>query len=98
MLATNGHIYMIPYHAHSIGDFDPSTGVFSAIDISDRFNSHEGKYAGGVLGPDGYVYMVPHIANSLFRMRDSNQEAAYTVAGGVPVTWGPLLSPHFNKF
>ena len=34
VLAPNGHIYMVPDNADSIGDFDPATGSFSALDIS----------------------------------------------------------------
>ena len=88
---------MVPFWANSIGDFDPSTGSFSAIDISGVI-SHDYKYAGGVLAANGHMYMVPHFANSIGKLHLSNQEPAYTVEGGVPVTWAALLSPHFNKY
>jgi len=51
-------------NADSIGDFDPVTGSFSALDIS-RVISHDYKYFGGVLAPYGHIYFVPHHADSI---------------------------------
>lgn len=64
VLAPNGHIYMVPFMANSIGDFDPSTVVFSEIDISGVIVQGH-KYAGGVLAANGHIYMVPHHADSV---------------------------------
>ena len=97
VLAPNGHIYMVPSYADNIGDFDPATGAFSVIDISGVI-SHDPKYAGGVLAPNGHVYMVPYSANSVGKLHLGSNEAAYKVAGGVPATWGALMSSHFNKY
>jgi len=88
---------MVPYHANSVGDFDPATGAFSTISISSVI-SQEHKYAGGVLAPNGHIYMVPYNAPNIGKLHLNGQEPAYEVAGGVSVTWGTLLSPHFNKY
>ena len=99
MLAVNGHIYMVPSTADSIGDFDPATGAFSTISIRGSVViSQEYKYAGGVLALNGHMYTVPYRADSIGKLHLSRQEPAYEVAGGVPVTWGTLLSPHLNKY
>jgi streptogramin lyase len=63
VLAPNGHIYMVPYNADNIGDFDPSTG-FSNVDISGVI-SYDGKYRGGVLAPNGHIYIVPCNADNI---------------------------------
>ena len=64
MLAPNGHIYMVPFMADSIGDFDFSTNAFDIIDISSRIST-DNKYIGGVLAPNGHIYMVPFMADSI---------------------------------
>ena len=64
VLAPNGHIYMVPHKADSIGDFDPSTNAFDVIDISSRISTGK-KYIGGVLAPNGHIYMVPFMADSI---------------------------------
>jgi hypothetical protein len=43
-----------------IGNFDPSTGAFSLIDISTVIAPYW-NYCGGVLAPDGLIYFVPHL-------------------------------------
>ena len=64
VLAPNGHVYMVPYNANNIGDFDPATDAFSVVSISGVI-SHGSKYAGGVLAPNGHIYMVPDNADSI---------------------------------
>ena len=88
---------MVPTGAQSIGDFNPATGAFSVIDISGVI-SHGSKYVGGVLAPNGHIYFVPYLANSIGKLHLGSNEPAYKVAGGMPVTWGALMSPHFNKY
>ena len=97
VLAPNGHIYMVPCNADGIGDFNPATGVFKVIGFSSVI-SHAVKYYGGVLAPNGHIYMVPYLANSIGKLHLGSNEPAYKVAGGMPVTWGALMSPHFNKY
>jgi hypothetical protein len=96
VLSPNGLIYFMPYNADNIGVFNPSTSAFSVIDISPVI-SHGYKYYGGVLGHNGRIYLIPDNANSIGQIHLGNQEPAYTVSGGVPVTWGALLSPYVNK-
>jgi streptogramin lyase len=96
VLAPNGHIYFVPYNADSIGVFNPSTGAFSVIDISSVITTGN-KYIGGVLSPNGHIYLVPCSADSIGQIYLRNQEPAYNVSGGVPVTWDAVLSPYFNK-
>jgi hypothetical protein len=57
-------VYMVPWNANNIGDFDPATGAFSVVSISGVI-SHDSKYAGGVLAPNGHIYMVPCNADSI---------------------------------
>ena len=64
VLASNGHIYMVPHNANNVGDFDPVTGVLSALDIS-RVISGVWKYSGGVLSKNGHIYFVPRNANNV---------------------------------
>ena len=64
VLAPNGHIYMVPQSADSIGDFNPAKGAFSALDISGVI-SHGHKYSLGVLAPNGHIYMVPCNADGI---------------------------------
>ena len=87
---------MVPWNADNIGDFDPSTNTFDVIDISSRIDI-DYKYAGGVLAPNGHIYMVPYKADSIWDMTLGNTELSYDVRGGVPEAWSSLLSPHFNK-
>jgi len=75
----------------------PGTPTFSAIDISATISS-DWKYYGGVLGPNGKIYLVPYYADHVGEVVLGNQEPAYTVSGGVSEAWSALLSPHFNKF
>ena len=60
VLAPNGHIYMVPFHADNIGDFDPSTNAFDVIDISSRistkYNGEEGRAAGAAEREVGQHY------------------------------------------
>ena len=74
----------------------PSTNAFDVIDISYR-SSISSKYLGGVLAPNGHIYMVPYKAHSIGDMTLSNTEPSYHVGGGLPQAWSSLLSPHFNK-
>ena len=97
MLGPNGKIYLVPYYADHVGELDPSTRTFSAIDISSTISSCC-KYTGGVLGPNGKIYLVPDVADHVGEVVLGNQEPAYTVSGGVSEAWSALLSPHFNKF
>ena len=64
VLAPNGHIYLVPCQAGSIGDFDPSTGALSLIDISSVIPPYW-NYCGGVLAPNGLIYFVPHNADNI---------------------------------
>ena len=96
VLSPNGLIYFVPYFADNIGVFNPSTRAFSVIDISSVITTGY-KYMGGVLGLNGRIYLVPWNADSIGQIHLGNQEPAYNVSGGVPVTWGALLSPYVNK-
>jgi hypothetical protein len=51
-------------NSDSIGIFNPSTAVFSLIDISTVI-AHDYKYIGGVLAPDGRIFFVPYNADSI---------------------------------
>jgi streptogramin lyase len=64
VLAPNGHIFMVPCQAGSIGDLDPSTGALSLIDISSVIPPYW-NYCGGVLAPNGLIYFVPHNADNI---------------------------------
>jgi hypothetical protein len=66
VLASNGHIYMMPNSADNIGDFDPSTNKFAVIDISTHISSTVTcKYRGGALASNGHIYMVPSDADKI---------------------------------
>ena len=58
VLGPNGKIYLVPNNANHVGELDPATRTFSAIDISATI-SCRCKYRGGVLGPKGKIYLVP---------------------------------------
>ena len=94
VLAPNGKIYLVPRNADHIGELDPSTRTFGTIDISDTISS----YRGGVLAPNGKIYLVPYNADHIGELEVGNHQPSYEVAGGVPLAWAALLSPHFNKF
>ena len=96
MLGPNGLIYFVPDHTDKIGVLNPSSSLFTTIDISNTM-SGVWKYSGGVLGPNGLIFFVPTNANNIGKLRLGNTQPAYEVAGGVPEAWSSLLSPHFNK-
>ena len=64
VLAPNGHIYLVPFNAKGILDFDPASGNSSMIDISGT-GSDTSKYIQGVLAPNGHIYMCPHTVSYL---------------------------------
>jgi hypothetical protein len=76
VLADNEHIYFLPRSADNILELNPETGALNTIDISQHattylatrsFQLGEGsnKYAGGVLAPDGHIYLVPFNAKGI---------------------------------
>jgi hypothetical protein len=71
--------------------------MFTPLDISATISSNS-KYMGGVLGPSGFIYLVPLNADHIGTLELGNTEPAYEVAAGVPEAWSVLLSPHHNKF
>ena len=73
------------------------SSTFTAVDITTTI-SFDGKYRGGVLGPNGLIYFVPVNADNIGKLHLGNTQPAYEVAGGVPEAWHSLLSPHLNKF
>ena len=48
-------IYCIPHVANSIGVFDPSTKIFSTIDVSAIIGTGSSKYGGGVVAGNGKI-------------------------------------------
>jgi hypothetical protein len=89
-------IYCTPHRANSIGVFDPSTKIFSTIDVSATVTG-TAKYIGGVVAGNGKVYFVPRQADNIGELELGNTDPAYEVEDGVPESWRALLSPHFNK-
>ena len=55
VLGPNGMIYCIPHVANSIGVFDPSTKIFSTIDVSAIIGTGSSKYGGGVVAGNGKI-------------------------------------------
>ena len=90
-------IYCIPHAANNIGVFDPSTKIFSTIDISGITSGFNFKYTGGVVAGNGRIYLVPRDVNNIGELDVGNTDPAYEVEGSVPEAWRALLSPHFNK-
>ena len=97
VLGPNGKIYCIPYTFNSIGVFDPSTKVFSNIDVSATTGTGNQKYVGVVVAGNGRIYLVPRSSDNIGELDFGNTDPAYDVEGGVPEAWRELLSPHFNK-
>ena len=95
-MGPDGKIYCIPYHANSIGVLDPSTKIFSTIDVSST-GTGGAKYVGGVVAGNGKIYFVPRHADNIGELDVGNKDPAYEVEDGVPESWRALLSPHFNK-
>ena len=58
VLAPGGMIYFIPHNADSIGELtdDPVTNTFSTVAFSSIISAKD-KFFGGVLGPDGKIFM-----------------------------------------
>jgi hypothetical protein len=87
----------VPYNANNVGILNPSSSSFSTLDISSSISS-DGKYWGGVLGPDGLIYFVPDNANNIGILNLANKNPSYQAGSCMPEAWSSLLSPHFNKF
>jgi streptogramin lyase len=61
VLGPDGKIYFAPQYSDHIGMFDPSSGVFSNIDVSSKVpggGSKDLRFKSGVLGPDGKIYFI----------------------------------------
>ena len=94
------YIYPPSYGTRSLTHvpaYEVGNSTFGTIDISDTISSYY-KYWGGVLAPNGKIYLVPRNADNIGELEVGNHQPSYEVAGGVPLAWAALLSPHFNKF
>lgn len=58
VLAPNGKIYPIPENYSNFISFDTKDHTIKTL-----FPRPAGSYRGGALGPDGEIYLAPHIAN-----------------------------------
>jgi len=79
ILADNGSIYGIPYHATQVLKFDPIERQTTLIGGS--VGDTQDKWSGGVLGQDGFIYGVPYRTNSILRI-DPNSDTTSLVAEG----------------
>lgn len=86
VLGPNGKVYFIPHNAKYIAEVDPVTDTLKMYTDIPIDASNAGiatyKYSGGVLGPDGYIYMVPCRANKVLRF-DATKD---TISGVEVVT------------
>ena len=76
---------------------NPISKDFKCMDISNSI-SHDWKFIGGVLSPNGLIFFIPYNADVIGKVQLSNTYPSYKVDGGVPESWKALLSPYFNKF
>lgn len=71
VLAPNGKVYFIPYNAKYIAEVDPWTDTLKMYTDypvnSDSVGIDSNKFSGGVLAPDGYIYMIPCRANKILK-------------------------------
>jgi hypothetical protein len=59
---------MIPYNSQYIAIYDSVTNTESVIDISGIQTTRNHKWSGGVLGRDGYIYMMPHMETNILKV------------------------------
>ena len=80
-----------------VANYEAGTTTFTTIDISSSI-SHNRKFAGGVLSPNGLIFFIPFYADVIGKVQLSNTYPSYKVEGGLAESWKALLSPYFNKF
>ena len=96
----SSYTYPTTYETRSltaVAGYEHGTSMFTTMDISSTISS-DGKYAGGVLGPNGLIYFVPSHANNIGILNLANKNPSYQAGSCMPEAWSSLLSPHFNKF
>ena len=63
----SSYTYPTTYETRSltaVAGYIDGTSMFTTLDIS-SFISSDGKYAGGVLGPNGLIYFIPYNADNV---------------------------------
>ena len=76
-LATDNHIYYMPYNARRIMRLNPDNDSLSSV--GDDLGGEWCKYMGTVVGGDDNVYGIPHCARRIIKFDTTNPDTISTV-------------------